>query len=303
MYQRNKFKSDPDKYDSHCLNLPKGLNFPFVKEDNNKASFDTNLEAYIQFKDCRNIISIPKDRDHHGWWKKWRFQGKICFEGLSNKVENHPARILKCFGHGIFSGFPIEMTNVIPTKLLAVMVTTQNYYYKPPIVQSHLKNILVEKNKKCGKPTDAKYVFKKAVNKLVHKKKKYGKYHVWDTIPHSPPVKVIHLDSIGGFCHDIPLKNSLKEMTECYNVCKEDLDKENTIIQLHHSAKLEKLRQHNFNWVLNNVGLNNQKKHPSVLDDSSLECSYSLSSNKRKVSLSPDNVGTSVEEIDGLGED
>jgi hypothetical protein len=67
LYQRTKFKSDPDNYDSHRLNLLKGIKFSFVKQDNNKASFDTNLEAYIQFKGCRNTISIPKDRDLHGW--------------------------------------------------------------------------------------------------------------------------------------------------------------------------------------------------------------------------------------------
>jgi hypothetical protein len=37
------------------------------------------------------------------------------FEGQSNKVENHPARLLKCFGHGLFPGFPIEMTNDVST--------------------------------------------------------------------------------------------------------------------------------------------------------------------------------------------
>jgi hypothetical protein len=88
-----------------------------------------------------------------------------------------------------------------------------------------------------------------------------------------------------------------------YNDCKEDLDNENTIIQLHHGAKLEKFRQHNFNWVLNHVGLNNQKKRLHVLDNIIQECSYALTSNKRKVSLSPVNIGTSVEEFDGSGED
>jgi hypothetical protein len=76
------------------------------------------------------------------------------------------------------------MTTDIPTKLLAVMVTAQNYYYKPPTVQSHLKNILVEKNKTCKKPTDAKPVYKTASHKLVHKKNKCGsiifgtKFHI-----------------------------------------------------------------------------------------------------------------------------
>jgi hypothetical protein len=145
LYQRTKFKSDPDNYDSRCLRLLKGIKFSFVKEDNTNASFDTTLEAYIQLKGCRNTISIPKNLDLHGWWKPWRFQGNRFFEGQSNKVENHPARLLNCFGHSIFAGFPIEMTNDVPTKLLAAMVTTQNYYYKPPIVQSNLKNIQVEK--------------------------------------------------------------------------------------------------------------------------------------------------------------
>jgi hypothetical protein len=54
-----------------ALHLLKGIKFSFVKEDNNKANVDTNLEAYIQFKGCRNtILSIPKDHDLHGWWKQ-----------------------------------------------------------------------------------------------------------------------------------------------------------------------------------------------------------------------------------------
>jgi hypothetical protein len=171
LYHRTKFKSDPDNYDSHCLHLLKEIKFSFVKEDNSKASFDTNLEAYIQCKGCRNTISMPKDHDLHGWWKHWRFQGKRFFEGQSNTVENHPARLLKCFGNGVFTGFPIEMINDVPTKRVVVMVTTQNYYYRPPIVQSNLKNVPVEKNKNCSKPTDAKPV-NKVSNKLVQKKKK-----------------------------------------------------------------------------------------------------------------------------------
>jgi hypothetical protein len=69
LYHRTncRFKSDPDNYDSHRLNLLKGIKFSFVKEDNSKASFDTNLEAFIQFKGCRNTISIPRDHDIHGW--------------------------------------------------------------------------------------------------------------------------------------------------------------------------------------------------------------------------------------------
>jgi hypothetical protein len=54
---------------------------------------------------------------------------------------------------------------------------------------------------------------------------KYGKHkhHAWDTVPHSPPSKLVDLDSSSGFYHGIPLKNALKEMNEY--VCKEDLDK------------------------------------------------------------------------------
>jgi hypothetical protein len=135
LYQKNKFKSDPDTFDSDRLHLLKGITFvPFVKEDNIKASFDATLEAYIQFKGCRNTVSIPKDHDLHGWWKHWRFQGKRFFEGQSNKVENHPARLLKCFGHGTFSGIPIEMINDVPTKLVAVTGTAQNLQTTRPQV-------------------------------------------------------------------------------------------------------------------------------------------------------------------------
>jgi hypothetical protein len=56
LYQIHKFKSDPNTYDYHRLRLLKGIQFSFVKEDKNKASFYTNLEAYIQFKGCRNNI-------------------------------------------------------------------------------------------------------------------------------------------------------------------------------------------------------------------------------------------------------
>jgi hypothetical protein len=80
-------------------------------------------------------------------------------------------------------------------------------------------------------------------------------------------------------------------------------DKENTIIRLHHGAQLEKFRQHNFNWVVNHIGLENQKNHLGVLDDSSPESSCAPPSNKRKNSLSPVNGGTSVEDFDGMGED
>jgi hypothetical protein len=73
------------------------------------------------------------------------------------------------------------------------------------------------------------------------------KHHLWDTVPHSPPSKLVDLDSSSGLYHDIPLKNSLKEMSEYYNVCKEYLDKENTISKLHCGTKLEKFRRHNFN--------------------------------------------------------
>jgi hypothetical protein len=74
------------------------------------------------------------------------FKVKI-FEGQPKKVENHPSIILKCFGHGVFAGFTIEITNYVPTKLLADMVTTQNYYYKPQIVQSNLKNVSMKRIK------------------------------------------------------------------------------------------------------------------------------------------------------------
>jgi hypothetical protein len=80
-----KFKSDPEKDDSRRLNLPKGIKFSCVKEDSNKAISDTNLEAYIQCKGCRNTVSIPKDHDLHGWWKHWTFQGKDCLKGSPTK--------------------------------------------------------------------------------------------------------------------------------------------------------------------------------------------------------------------------
>jgi hypothetical protein len=57
--------------------------------NDNKASFDAHLEAYIHFKGCRNTITIPKDHFLHGWWKHWRFQGKQFCEGLINKVEQN----------------------------------------------------------------------------------------------------------------------------------------------------------------------------------------------------------------------
>jgi hypothetical protein len=48
---------------------------------------------------------------------------KYFFKGLTNKVEHHLAIILKCFDNGVFSEFPIEMRNDVPTtKLLAIMV-------------------------------------------------------------------------------------------------------------------------------------------------------------------------------------
>jgi hypothetical protein len=49
-------------------------------------------------------------------------------------------------------------------------------------------------------------------------------------------------------------------MSEYYNVCEEDLDKDNTVIKIHRGTKLEKSRQQNFNWVINHIGLKNQKK-------------------------------------------
>jgi hypothetical protein len=116
-------------------------------------------------------------------------------------------------------------------------------------------------------------------------------------------VKIIDLDSISGFYRGITFKNSLKEMNEFYNVCKDESEKQRTVVRLHHGVKLEKCRQYNFHWVINHVGLNNQKKHSSVLEDSSPGCSYTMSSKKRKVPLSPVNFGTSVEEFDGSCED
>jgi hypothetical protein len=91
------------------------------------------------------------------------------------------------------------MTNDIPTKLLDIMVTSENYCYKPPTVKSPMKNILVEKNKNGSQPKYVKSVSKKSQNKIFHQKKKTGKFHGWDKIPHSPPVKTINLDSGSGF--------------------------------------------------------------------------------------------------------
>jgi hypothetical protein len=61
------------------------------------------------------------------------------------------------------------MTNDVPTKLVAVMLTTHNYYYKPPVPKSKSKNILVEK--KGNKPTDAQPI-KNTINKIVQRKEK-----------------------------------------------------------------------------------------------------------------------------------
>jgi hypothetical protein len=47
------------------------------------------------------------------------------------------------------------------------------------------------------------------------------------------------LDPSSGLYDGIPLKNSLKEMNEFYNVCKEDLNNENITIQLHCGEKLK----------------------------------------------------------------
>jgi hypothetical protein len=148
------------------------------------------------------------------------------------------------------------MNNDVPTKLFFVMVTTQNYYYKPPIFQSKLKNVPVEKNTTCRKPTHAMPV-KKVSHDLVQKN-----IMQVSNLGHNstfPTIKVIHLDSISGLYHGIPLKNSLKEMNEFCNVCKEELHKENTIIRPHRGAKLEKIRQHNFNLVLNHIGFKNKR--------------------------------------------
>jgi hypothetical protein len=107
---------------------------------------------------------------------------------------------------------------------------------------------------------------------------------VWDTVPHYPPSRLADLDSGSGFYHGTPLKNSMKEINEYYNVCKEDLDKENTVINIHRDTKLEKFRQHHFNWVANHIGLKILKK-----------LLHLMRSAQRKVSLSPVNLGTSVE--------
>jgi hypothetical protein len=56
-------------------------------------------------------------------------------------------------------------------------------------------------------------------NKIVHKKKKRGKIHVWNKIPYSTPGKTIDLDFSSGFYHGIPLENFLKEMNECVLQC------------------------------------------------------------------------------------
>jgi hypothetical protein len=116
-------------------------------------------------------------------------------------------------------------------------------------------------------------------------------------------MKTIDLDSISVFYHGVPFKNSLKEMNEFYNVCKDESEKQRTCVRLHRQVKLEKYRQYNFHWVINHVGLNNKKKHIIVLEDSGPECSYAMSSKKIKVSLSPVNFGSSVEEFDGSCED
>jgi hypothetical protein len=108
-------------------------------------------------------------------------------------------------------------------------------------------------------------------------------------------VKKIDLDSSSGFYHGVPFKKSLKEMNEFYNVCKDESEKQRTVARLHHGVKLEKYRQYNFHWVINHAGLNNQKKHISVLKDNSPECSYVIPSKKTNVSFSAVNFGTSVE--------
>jgi hypothetical protein len=48
------------------------------------------------------------------------------------EVEHHPVIIIKFFGHGVYSGFRIEMTDDVPIKLLATVVTSENYYCQPP---------------------------------------------------------------------------------------------------------------------------------------------------------------------------
>jgi hypothetical protein len=91
------------------------------------------------------------------------------------------------------------MTNDVPTNLVDVTVTMQNYYYKLPVPKSKSKNILVEK--KCNKPTEA-HPIKRALGNIVKRKKERSekhKHHVWDTVPQSPPLKLPDLDSSSGF--------------------------------------------------------------------------------------------------------
>jgi hypothetical protein len=46
------------------------------------------------------------------------------------------------------------------------------------------------------------------------------------------------------------------------------------------------------------MSFKNKKKHLSVLEDSSPECSYAMPSNKKHISLLAVNFGTSVEEFE-----
>jgi hypothetical protein len=91
------------------------------------------------------------------------------FEGSPTKLKTI-LQDFSCVLGMAFLGFPVNTTNDVPTKLVAVMVTTQNYYYKSPVPKYKSKNILVEK--KCNKPTDAQPI-KKVLNKIVKRKKKF----------------------------------------------------------------------------------------------------------------------------------
>jgi hypothetical protein len=71
-------------------------------------------------------------------------------------LKDNPTRlktILQDFSSVLGMDFFRIFTNYVPTKLVAVTVTTYNYYYKPPVPKSKSKNILVEKD--CNKPIEA----------------------------------------------------------------------------------------------------------------------------------------------------
>jgi hypothetical protein len=108
LYQRSKFKSDPDTFDSHRLRLLKGITNSFVKEDNIKASFDANLEAYIQFKGCRDTISVTNEHDLRGWWKPCRFQGKRFSKGSPTKLKTTLQDFFCVLGMVLFWDFQLK---------------------------------------------------------------------------------------------------------------------------------------------------------------------------------------------------